>query len=338
MRRLALLSLVCVPFLAQAALIKGNLKKKDVTAFSFDPPTMTLCPGEAKTFEVLAATSDGKSWSTKGQIVWTEYTLSLEGGTVEKKGEYAISANPIDTWGKVGTLKAVSEFHPDKLAETTVTTVYGCSFIADNRGAAGPGGQSGASGARGNTGGTGGQGGDGARGGKGTKGHEVEVFVNLGVDPVSKAKILQVKVHDKTTNTDGFFAIDPNGGMLSIDASGGTGGGGGQGGAGGSGGSAPANGSGGNGGQGGNGGDGGDGATGGVIVATFSAEARAFEKSFSFNTAGGSGGFPGGGGGGGSAGVGASAGPAGVASPNRGSKGDDGPKPTVQTGNVKAAW
>lgn len=348
-RTLVLVALL-TPCLAYGGLrdklgIKQNLKKLSPESLSIDPaPPLMACPGVPATFDVVATLSDGALASTANKVTWRSYDLSSSAGTVDSKGEIVLPASAKATWGQPVSLTATAPDFQGLITTGEVHPAYDCSFQGNFRGAAGPTGNYGAQGDAGDKSAKGQRGGTGGNGGRGLRGPDLEVWVALTEEPLQGKQVLKVKVHDRSSNTNRFFAVGPAGGSLVIDASGGAGGTGGPGGSGGSGGNGPANGPGGDGGDGGDGGAGGDGGDGGSITLTVSPAAEPFLDRITLVNRGGPGGAAGQQGYGGSGGIGYGGAPSGAKgtegqpSVSPGQPGQPGPVPTIKTASIKVPW
>ncbi len=343
MRASLLLALVAaLSSQAYAGLIKTGLKKKDVSSIAFDAPSWQACPGTQLGVEMVATLADGKALSTKGDVVWDAYEITSDLGVVGKRGAITLPSDPRETWGKVGRLSAVATDHPDKTATAELTASYACKFQASYYGGQGVKGLTGPAGSTGSTGLVGGSGGSGAAGGDGAPGSDLDVSVSLARHPSTGAPVLRVKIHDRTYNTEAYFAVDAEGGSLLIDASGGMGGVGGEGGVGGTGGSGTPTAPSGGGGVGGPGGPGGNGGPGGTISVKITPDAEPYLGRLSFANEGGPGGMAGQGGPGGNPGSSATgnAGARGAEGPDSyaGKPGQPGPRIAVSVVDVPAPW
>jgi hypothetical protein len=211
---------------------------------------------------------------------------------------------------------------------------------------------SGSNGSSGSTGGAGNPGEDGRNGDNGGYGHDIDIYTDIYFDSILSTNLIKVYIEDLTINQSRHFLINPNGGSLKINASGGSGGHGGAAGNGGRGGNGHKGelyfyevkdiiikkdtagkeirteiirqvqcqrpgGDGGFGGPGGYGGIGGNGGNGGYLILHYTPAMKQYLQLIHIDVSGGSGGFGGSGGKGGSGGQGGEGNP-------RGRKGADG--------------
>ena len=181
---------------------------------------------------------------------------------------------------------------------------------------------SGSSGSSGSSSQNGNHGQDGQFGEHGTQGHDVDVYTDVYFDSILQKPLIKVFMEDLYTNRQKHYLINPAGGKLRIDASGGQGGSGGSGGSGGNGGEGyvgetyyetikeiiikkdtagkeireekiiqiqrqRAGGNGGSGGNGGFGGVGGDGGAGGYVILNFTPAMKNYLHLITINVSGG---------------------------------------------------
>lgn len=236
---------------------------------------------------------------------------------------------------------------------------YRDRFSFRGTGSSGMWGSSGFSGSSGSTGQSGSPGQDGEHGQYGDYGHDIDVYADIYFDSILQKPLIKVYTEDLSVNRYEHFLINPDGGTITVDASGGDGGHGGSGGSGGNGGSGyngefyyeyikeivirkdtagkeireeitrciqkqRPGGNGGSGGPGGYGGAGGTGGNGGYVMLYYTPAMKNYLQLINIDVRGGSGGFGGNGGSGGSGGRGGSGNPNGR-SGSSGQNGMDGP-------------
>jgi hypothetical protein len=185
-------------------------------------------------------------------VLFDSFTFTATTVTVNKKGVVSLVADPRISEGVLPHIQIAVVGHPDVTAELSIPVRYDVAFVANFAGKLGSKGLDGLDGRAGSSGtdgsvdisnpsagpSAGGQGGDGTNGedgrdgDPGQAGEAVHVWMTLkGADhPLFQVRAASSK-HAQ------LFLIDPNGGSLTIDASGGAGGAGGSGGRGGRGGS-----------------------------------------------------------------------------------------------------
>jgi hypothetical protein len=266
--------------------LRMRLDKVPVTAVSATlSPDPGLSPGKSGRLIITATTSDAKQFVTvgagHGNVLFDSFTFTATTVTVSKKGVVALPADPRVSEGTVPHVLISVVGHPEVTTDLSIPVRYDVAFVANFAGKQGFAGISGTDGLAGGSGmdgssdpsnpsaggrgGDGGNGGDGRDGDPGQPGEAVHVWMTLqgGDHP-----LLQVRAASKTHTQ--LFLIDPNGGSLTVNASGGAGGAGGAGGRGGQGGSGgngfPPGFSGQNGLDGSNGHPGADGAAGTILV------------------------------------------------------------------------
>jgi hypothetical protein len=266
--RVVLAGRVCLMFLGLAALggcafievglgMRMRLDKVPVTALSATlSPDPGLAPGKSGRLIITATTRDAKQLVTvgagRGKVLFDSFTFSATTVTVNKKGVVSLAADPRASEGAMPHIQIAVVGHPDVSVDLSIPVRYDVAFVANFAGRAGFKGVDGLDGLAGSSGSdgsvdisnpsagqsAGGRGGDGTNGedgrdgGPGQPGEAVHVWMTLrsGDHP-----LLQVRAASKTHTE--LFLIDPNGGSLTVDASGGAGGAGGSGGRGGRGGS-----------------------------------------------------------------------------------------------------
>ena len=266
--------------------LRMRLDKVPVTAVSATlSPDPGLSPGKSGRLIITATTGDAKQFVTvgagHGNVLFDSFTFTATTVTVSKKGVVALPADPRVSEGTVPHVLISVVGHPEVTTDLSIPVRYDAAFVANFAGKQGFAGISGTDGLAGGSGmdgssdpsnpsaggrgGDGGNGGDGRDGDPGQPGEAVHVWMTLqgGDHP-----LLQVRAASKTHTQ--LFLIDPNGGSLTVNASGGAGGAGGAGGRGGQGGSGgngfPPGFSGQNGLDGSNGHPGADGAAGTILV------------------------------------------------------------------------
>ncbi len=235
---------------------------------------------------------------------------------------------------------------------------YKDRFSFRGTGSSGMWGSSGFSGSPGSTGQNGGAGQDGESGEYGEYGHDIDVYTDIYFDSILQKPLIKVYAEDLSVNKHEHFLINPDGGTIAVNASGGDGGHGGSGGSGGSGGNGydgeyyyeyikeiiikkdtagkevreeitkriekqRSGGNGGCGGPGGYGGIGGAGGNGGYVTLYYTPAMKNYLQLINIDVRGGSGGYGGSGGSGGSGGKGGSGNPNGGSGAN-GRNGMDG--------------
>jgi hypothetical protein len=264
----ALVSRVCLVFLGLGALggcasievglgLRMRLDKVPVTALSATlSPEAGLAPGKSGRLIVTATTSDAKQLVTvgagRGKVLFDSFTFTATTVTVNKKGVVSLAADPRVSEGAIPHIQIAVVGHPEVTADLSIPVRYDVAFAGNFAGREGfkaingldgLAGSSGSDGSvdisnpsagpsAGGQGGNGTNGEDGRDGDPGQPGEAVHVWMTLkgGDHPM-----LQVRAASKTHAQ--LFLIDPNGGSLTVNASGGAGGAGGSGGRGGRGGS-----------------------------------------------------------------------------------------------------
>jgi hypothetical protein len=233
--------------------LRMRLDKVPVTALSATlSPDPGLSPGKSGRLIIAATTSDAKHFVTvgagHGNVLFDSFTFTATTVTVSKKGAVTLPADPRVSEGATPHILITVVGHPDVTTDLSIPIRYDVAFVANFagkqgfRGINGLDGQAGSSGTDGSSdlsnpsaggrGGDGSNGEDGRDGDSGEPGEAVHVWMTLkgGNHP-----LLQVRAASKTHTQ--LFLIDPNGGSLTVNASGGAGGAGGSGGRGGQGGS-----------------------------------------------------------------------------------------------------
>lgn len=209
-----------------------------------------LGPGQSTQLTIAARTSDGKQLTTvgsgKGDVAFSSFALSGELVSVSDRGILTLVDDPRLIEGNTPHLHIATVGHPDVVADLTIPVRYDVAYRANFGGAQGLDGRPGRDGERGTNGtdgsdpnnprpgGDGSPGGNGGRGGDGQDGDpgqatQVWLTVRPGDHPMLEARVLSY-AQEK------FYLIDPKGGSLLVDVSGGAGGRAGDGGFGGIGG------------------------------------------------------------------------------------------------------
>jgi hypothetical protein len=264
----SLICRVCLVFLGLGAVggcasievglgLRMRLDKVPVTALSAAlSPDPGLSPGKSGRLIITATTSDATQFVTvgagHGKVLFDSFTFTATTVTVSKKGVVSLAADPRISEGASPQIHIAVVGHPDVTADLNIPIRYDVAFVANFAGSAGFKGIDGLDGLAGSSGSdgsvdignpsaapsAGGPGGDGTNGedgrdgDAGQPGEAVHVWMTLksGDHPM-----LQVRAASKTRTQ--LFLIDPSGGSLTVNASGGAGGAGGSGGRGGRGGS-----------------------------------------------------------------------------------------------------
>lgn len=243
--------------------LMANMDKYDVDAIDvvFDGTPTHWCPGESRSFKVVAQARDHKknhpvtletatefatAKEKRGKMDLIEFAMEGRGGKVSR-GVFTADYDPFASL--LGyDVRAKYRNDPSKQVELHFEPSYACIGSIGASGATGQEGQSGYDGAEPGQGGS-----NGGAGGDGGPGPRVQAYVTI----VRTPKYERVGLARVTDGADGITLFDLEAG-ITIYARGGTGGRGGFGGAGAQGADPQgAGGFGGNGGPGGNGGDGG---------------------------------------------------------------------------------
>jgi hypothetical protein len=233
--------------------LRMRLDKVPVTAVSATlSPDPGLSPGKSGRLIITATTSDAKQLVTAGaghgKVLIDSFAFTPTTVTVSKKGVVSLPADPRVSEGATPHILISVVGHPDVTTDLSIPVRYDVAFVANFSGKRGLKGIDGSDGLAGSSGmdgssdltnpSAGGRGGDGTNGEDGRDGdfgepgQAVHVWMTLkGGD----RPLLQVRAASKTHTQ--LFLIDPNGGSLTVNASGGAGGAGGSGGRGGQGGS-----------------------------------------------------------------------------------------------------
>lgn len=203
------------------------------------PDSLLLAPGTSFPIGVIARTSKGKELKTrglcKGFVNWNSYIVEVEGGSFEK-GMVTIDTDPKKT-EKHFKISITAFSSPQFKQEIELPVSYKTNFIANCKGQKGASGKNGLSGAeihqldttrRKSKDYSGWKGQAGSNGETGNDGCVADVFVKAMT--LSGKKLMNVLVINHCDNSRSVFWIDPDGGSLTVDVSGGDGGDGGNGG------------------------------------------------------------------------------------------------------------
>ncbi|MDQ3109108.1 MAG: hypothetical protein M3R17_04360 [Bacteroidota bacterium] len=197
--------------------------------------SVKIYPGASFPIDVVAVTAGKKQLKTRGLpngfVNWNSYAVRVEGGTFSK-GIVTVNADPRNT-GNPFKFFVYPYYYPDVKSEIILSLSYKAKFIADCRG------QKGANGINGPAGGAadslrfppvykGRRGAAGTNGETGSDGCLADVFVKAMM--VNDKEIMNVLVVNHCDNSHSVFWVDPDGGSLVVDVSGGNGGNGGNGG------------------------------------------------------------------------------------------------------------
>lgn len=219
-------------------LASDHLKDREVKKIRIIiPDTITVYPGSSFPIGVIA-TCGRKELKTRGIangfVNWNSYSVRVEGGSFDKeKGIVSAHYDPriIDNHLKI---IVTPYYFPELKQEIEVPVSYKKNFVAYCKGQNGSGGVNGLSGEElHNMNGTS-YGFNGYNGQRGTDGETAadgcmaEVFVKA--ITVDNKKLMNVLVINRCDNAHSVFWIDPEGGSLLLDVSGGNGGDGGNGG------------------------------------------------------------------------------------------------------------
>lgn len=203
------------------------------------PDSILFSPGSSFPIGVIASSSKGKELKTRGLcngfVNWNSYSVEVEGGVFEK-GIVTIDSDPkkTDRHFKISIAPFVS---PQLKQEVELVISYKTNFIANCKGQKGISGKNGLSGEevhqldttrrkKNNYSGWRGQ--AGSNGETGGDGCVADAFVKAMT--LSGKKLMNVLVINHCDNSHLVFWIDPDGGSLTINVSGGEGGNGGDGG------------------------------------------------------------------------------------------------------------
>ncbi len=320
--------------------------EKEIYIFPIDYPKKRV-PGAKLKFgvEVLYDNDELVSYTnpTAFEKVLPDYDILLKGGKYNS-GFFTISPDLFD----------YPDHHPgvgiQLRKDTSIYDIFEIEmdyidqYYLNASGSSAMFGFSGSSGSSGSSSQNGNHGQDGQFGEHGTQGHDVDVYADVYFDSILQKPLIKVFVADLYTNSQKHYLINPAGGKLRIDASGGQGASGGSGGSGGNGGDGYTGeiyyetikeiivkkdtagkeirveitkqiqkqrpgGNGGAGGNGGFGGVGGDGGAGGYVIVNYTPEMKNYLHLITVNVSGGWHGRGGRGGSGGSGGKGGNGNP-----------------------------
>jgi hypothetical protein len=200
------------------------------------------CPGASFPIGVIAVTPMHKELKTrglcKGFVNWNSYSVRVEGGTFDQ-GMITLTTDPRISDGRF-KITVTPYYYPELKQEIELPVSYKTKFIAVCKGQNGLGGFNGLSGTElqqmdtvKRKGYNGIRGQAGTDGETGSDGCIADVFVKAII--VSDKPLMNVLVINHCDNSHTTFWVDPDGGSLLIDVSGGDGGNGGNGGDGGAG-------------------------------------------------------------------------------------------------------
>ncbi len=205
------------------------------------PDSLLAYPGASFPVDVIAISSKQKELKTRGLangfVNWNSYAVTVEGG-IFNKGIITLNADPRKTGSHFKiSIRAISK--PGLRQELILPVTYKAKFIAHCKGQNGVDGVDGLSGEellrldtiRRKYVYNGRRGQNGTDGGTGHDGCIADVYVKAEI--VEGKKMMNVLVINHCDNSHSVFRIDPDGGSLLVDVSGGDGGNGGNGGDGG---------------------------------------------------------------------------------------------------------
>ncbi len=258
------------------------------------PKGPAIAPGQKLSLVAQFTQPDGKVLLTEGQgqgkVLWSDLVVTPSVVTADQKGHVTLPRDPRVSDGKVGHVTITVPSHPDLRAELDIPVTYDYNFSANFSGTPGSSGMNGSDGIDGTSGSMGSidlnnpsPGGNGTNGTDGSNGQDggnggdapsVQIRVAWRSDP---HPLLQVSV--SAAGKQRFYLVDPQGGVLTVKADGGSagsGGPGGRGGHGGSGGIGTPNGSSGMDGSNGRNGFDGSPGKGGSITVTYDPQAKPF--------------------------------------------------------------
>jgi len=211
-----------------------------------------IAPGEKSPLVVAFTQPDGKVLVTEGEghgkILWSDLKLTATVVTADKKGVLTLPRDPRISEGKIPHVTVTVPSHPDLKADLDIPVRYDYNYTSKFSGGAGSMGFNGHDGLDGISGSMGSMdpnnpqpGGDGTNGTDGTNGDDggaagdgPPVQVRVALKPGSHP-LLQMSV--SAAGHERLYLVDPQGGSLTVESSGGPGGQGGKGGRGGRGGS-----------------------------------------------------------------------------------------------------
>lgn len=201
------------------------------------PDSFVAFPGAAFPIGVIATSKKQELKTpglTNGAVSWNNYSVAVEGGAFEN-GNVTLNADPRKT-GSTIKISVTPISFPGLKQTIELPVSYKAKFVADCKGQKGADGFNGLSGAELHqldtskqwytyNGRKGQAGSDGQPGGDGCI---ADVFVKA--ITVSEKKLMSVLVINHCDNSRSVFWVDPDGGSLIVDVSGGNGGNGGNGG------------------------------------------------------------------------------------------------------------
>jgi hypothetical protein len=275
---------------ASPSFASQSLKKEAVKEIRVQLMEPGICPGGEIKFSVTAVLANGTEAVTKGvgkgKVGWdNNYRVTFDGGKTDDD-KIKMNADPRITWSGPPALRITAIDHTDITWNGTVPVRYDCAESADVSGHSGSSGSRGSDGSNGSRAGDSGDNGrDGGNGDFGEHGPRVEVYVTT-TKGAGAETLVQAAVESHGERR--YFAIQPNGGSLTVHANGGKGGDGGAGGDGGRGGKGSGGEREGRGGDGAVGGCGGDGGDGGDVVLHLDPKARAYRDLINVRNEGGS--------------------------------------------------
>jgi hypothetical protein len=231
----------------------ANLNKLAISSISVTQAKAPgIAPGEKSSLVVSMTEANGKSLATNAggeqKIRWSDLNITATVVKADKKGTVKLASDPRTSFGKQPHVNVSVPSHPDLHADLDIPLRYNHAYTARYQGMSGTSGLNGTDGmdgmsgsdgstdpdhpAPGGNGSNGTSGTDGSDGSNGDDGPPVTVLVALmgGVHP-----LLQISVSAQGKQK--YFAVDPDGGSLTVVSDGGSGGSGGRGGRGGRGGS-----------------------------------------------------------------------------------------------------
>jgi len=182
---------------------------------------IALCPGIHTPLTVRVKQSNGRVRTTgkRGRegLKWNEVIVRMNERSFED-GSIWLSADPRKSYEQSFALEVFLVDRPEIAFSTTVTARYDCAFVADFTGYSGEIGSDDSIFAH--------SGWDGVDGGHGGHAGSAEAYVTMVEGPDGR-DFIQARVTGYTNperRTDLYFLIDPDGGELIIDVSGGPGG------------------------------------------------------------------------------------------------------------------
>jgi hypothetical protein len=202
------------------------------------PDSISIYPGSTFPIGVIAVTSGRKELKTRGIangfVNWNSYAVRVEGGSFDKeKGTVSVNYDP-RTIANHFKIIVTPYYFPELKQEIEIPVSYKTKFVAYCKGQNGSGGFNGLSGEELHNLDENSYGFDGYNGQRGTDGETAadgcmaDVFVKA--ITVDNKKLMSVLVINRCDNAHSVYWIDPDGGSLLLDVSGGNGGDGGHGG------------------------------------------------------------------------------------------------------------